>query len=148
MSFLSNLLHPWRYFSRLAEADRAWLEEKRENAERNAKILGYGTVLYIYFACDNRDIPVIVDAFLSAALNPHHEGDFAGHNAYLEGAYAGILLIESVENSIEASKPKRWWCTVHKREATHVTRCGCHCCDPGLEGVAVPCIVEEYHENA
>ena len=32
-----------------------------------------------------------------------------------------------------------WWCTSHKREATHIDHSGKHICDPSLSGIMLPC---------
>lgn len=41
---------------------------------------------------------------------------------------------------------KLWWCTSHKRLATHI-RNGKHECDPKLAGILMPCFVVEIDDK-
>ena len=40
-----------------------------------------------------------------------------------------------------------WWCTSHRREATHVDAKGHACCDPKLGGILLPCYTKIIEQN-
>lgn len=41
---------------------------------------------------------------------------------------------------VKGSPSEHWFCTTHKRRATHIReRDGHHCCDPSLGGITIPC---------
>ena len=55
-------------------------------------------------------------------------------------------LIDRLKECVKT--PKRWWCVVHNREATHTQPNGKHACDPSLGGITLGCQVVPMGEES